>query len=126
MSTFESETKIASPKHSHVVGNRVNSPSPRPHHRRNKFLFWLIVLGLLCAIGGVWWKYHHNADATGTGPGQRAGGGRRGLGNQIMPVKVETAQKGSINVYLNALGTITPLATVTVRPQVSGLLTEIR
>jgi multidrug efflux system membrane fusion protein len=43
-----------------------------------------------------------------------------------MPVRAETAQKGTINVYLNALGTITPLSTVTVRPQVSGLLTEIR
>src|SRR2546430_11230896 len=123
MSTFESEKKIASPKHSHVVGNRVNPPPPRPHHRRNKFLFWLLVLGLLGAIAGVWWKYHHNAEPT---AGQRGGGGRRGFGNMMMPVRAETAQKGSINVYLNALGTITPLATVTVRPQVSGLLTEIR
>jgi multidrug efflux system membrane fusion protein len=123
MSTFESETKIASPKHSHVVGNRVNTPPPRPHHRRNKFLFWLLILGLLGAITGVWWKYHHNVEPT---AGQRGGGGRRAFGNMIMPVKAETAQKGSVNVYLNALGTITPLATVTVRPQVSGLLTEIR
>jgi multidrug efflux system membrane fusion protein len=33
--------------------------------------------------------------------------------------------KGSLNVSLSALGTVTPLATVTVKPQVSGRITEI-
>jgi membrane fusion protein, multidrug efflux system len=36
------------------------------------------------------------------------------------PVGVAAAQRGSIDVTLNALGTVTPLATVAVRPQVSG------
>ena len=36
------------------------------------------------------------------------------------PVGVARVQSGDINVTLNALGTVTPLATVTVRPQVSG------
>lgn len=36
------------------------------------------------------------------------------------PVGVARVQNGDINVTLNALGTVTPLATVTVRPQVSG------
>ena len=37
-----------------------------------------------------------------------------------MPVGVATVARGDIAVTLNALGTVTPLATVTVRPQVSG------
>ena len=41
------------------------------------------------------------------------------------PVGVATAVKGPINVNLNALGTVTPLATATVRPQVGGLLTKL-
>jgi multidrug efflux system membrane fusion protein len=52
--------------------------------------------------------------------------GRRGLINQgAQPVGVAVAQKGDINVNLNALGTVTPLATATVRPQVGGLLVKL-
>jgi multidrug efflux system membrane fusion protein len=51
--------------------------------------------------------------------------GRRGLINQgAQPVGVAKAIDGDINVTLNALGTVTPLATATVRPQVSGLLVK--
>ena len=41
------------------------------------------------------------------------------------PVGVATAMEGPINITLNALGTVTPLATATVRPQVGGLLVKI-
>lgn len=41
------------------------------------------------------------------------------------PVGVATAAQGPINITLNALGTVTPLATATVRPQVGGLLVKI-
>ena len=51
---------------------------------------------------------------------------RRGLINQAaQPVGVAHAITGDINITLNALGTVTPLATVTVRPQVSGMLVKI-
>lgn len=51
---------------------------------------------------------------------------RRGLISQgAQPVGVAVAQNGDINVTLNALGTVTPLATATVRPQVSGLLVKL-
>ena len=41
------------------------------------------------------------------------------------PVGVATAVNAPIRVTLNALGTVTPLATATVRPQVGGLLTKL-
>jgi multidrug efflux system membrane fusion protein len=41
------------------------------------------------------------------------------------PVVAEAAQTGDIDITLNALGTVTPLATVTVRTQISGQLTEV-
>src|SRR3954469_3609713 len=45
---------------------------------------------------------------------------RRGAINQgAQPVGIAKAISGDINVTLNALGTVTPLATATVRPQVS-------
>ena len=45
--------------------------------------------------------------------------GRGGFGGP-MPVGVAQVARGDIPIKLNALGTVTPLATVTVRPQVSG------
>jgi len=45
--------------------------------------------------------------------------------NQAVPVGIAKATQGDINVTLNALGTVTPLATVTVRPQVGGQLQKI-
>jgi multidrug efflux system membrane fusion protein len=42
-----------------------------------------------------------------------------------MPVGVAKAVSGDIDITLNALGTVTPLATVTVRPQVSGDIRSI-
>jgi len=49
---------------------------------------------------------------------------RNGLNNGPQPVGVATAKDAPINVTLNALGTVTPLATATVRPQVGGMLTK--
>ena len=69
-------------------------------------LLGLILLGLLI------WAIQPGEQAQRTG-------GRGGFGGP-MPVGVTQAVKGDIDVKLNALGTVTPLATVTVRPQVSG------
>jgi multidrug efflux system membrane fusion protein len=49
--------------------------------------------------------------------------GRFNTGAQ--PVGVAKVVSGDVNVTLNALGTVTPLATATVRPQVSGMLVKI-
>ncbi len=57
----------------------------------------------------------------GAGGGRRAGGGP----NSAVAVTVASVVSGDIEVRIPALGTVTPLATVTVRPQVSGILTKI-
>jgi multidrug efflux system membrane fusion protein len=76
-------------------------------------VFWLIV-GLLL-LGLVIWAIR---------PGvQVRTNGRGGFGGP-MPVGAAAVAKGDIQITLNALGTVTPLATVTVRPQVSGQITH--
>ncbi|HEY1614788.1 MAG TPA: efflux RND transporter periplasmic adaptor subunit [Rhizomicrobium sp.] len=42
-----------------------------------------------------------------------------------MPIGQASSTKGDLNVSLDALGAVTPLATVTVKPQVSGTLEKI-
>jgi membrane fusion protein, multidrug efflux system len=82
-------------------------------HPRLSRIFWFIVgLALLALL--IWAIYPPKNQ------------GRRGLGPQAaQAVGVARAVTGDINVTLNALGTVTPLATATVRPQVGGMLVKL-
>jgi multidrug efflux system membrane fusion protein len=55
--------------------------------------------------------------------GQPRGGRQSGTGP--MPVVAATAQIGDMPIILNGLGTVTPIATVTVQSQISGQITQI-
>jgi multidrug efflux system membrane fusion protein len=79
------------------------------HPRLSRVLF--IGLGLLILAAVIWLIYPKPAV-------------RRGFNNGPQPVGAVAAQDGPIDVTLNALGTVTPLATATVRPQVGGMLTK--
>jgi multidrug efflux system membrane fusion protein len=78
-------------------------------------LGWLALLLLLLA--GLAWALRPRETQTVRG-GRFAGAG-------AMPVAAAPAQKGDMPVTLNALGTVTPLATVTVKTQISGQLVQI-
>jgi multidrug efflux system membrane fusion protein len=87
------------------------STQPRP--RRRFSLKWIFALLILAGI--VWWARQGSAP-------QQAGGARTAPPMSIVP---ETVGKGSIGVNLNALGTVTSFATVTVRTQISGYLLKV-
>lgn len=46
----------------------------------------------------------------------------RSAGNRALPVTAEPARQADLNVRIVALGTITPVSTVTVRSRVDGQL----
>jgi multidrug efflux system membrane fusion protein len=75
----------------------------------------LSVLAILIVAGVVWWSRQQTAP-------QPGGAGRNAAPMSIVP---ETVAKGDIGINLNALGTVTSLATVTVRTQISGYLIKI-
>jgi membrane fusion protein, multidrug efflux system len=75
-----------------------------------------VALLILVVIAGVVWWTQHGA------PAQRTGAGRNAAPMSIVPATVGT---GDIDVTLNALGTVTSLATVTIRTQISGYLMKI-
>jgi len=79
----------------------------------------LVLLGLVLLIR----RTQHSAPPSFAGS-RRGAPGRGGQGVPI-PVTVATATLGDIEVRIPALGTVTPLATVTVRTQISGILQKI-
>ncbi len=84
----------------------------------------VVVLLVIAGLAGLaWYLGQRNSN------GQRGPGGMgMGFGGGGFATTVGVAQTGTqdIPVVLEALGTVTPIATVTVRPQVSGVITEIR
>ncbi len=57
--------------------------------------------------------------------GGAPGGPGGGRGAPPSTVGIATATRADLPVVLDALGTVTPVVTVTVRPQVSGVITEV-
>jgi multidrug efflux system membrane fusion protein len=95
------------------------APPPSPPRRRSRLRGFLTFLIGLALIGGVgWWIYQHHQASQPTRT-------RATRGSQMPPVAVATVQSGDINVTINALGTVTSLATVTVRSQISGQIMRI-
>ncbi len=76
-----------------------------------------VVLALI-GIFALLWILRPAAMVSPQGRGLGANGGP-------MPVGIAKAVSTDINVTRDALGSVTPLATVTVRPQVSGTITKI-
>ena len=88
---------------------------PIKTRRPRRRMVWLSVLAVLVLAGAIWWTRQGGAP-------QPAGGGRNAAPMSIVP---ETVAKGDIGINLNALGTVTSLATVTIRTQISGYLQKI-
>lgn len=121
-----------------------NQPKPTPPSkdpapsaaRRPRRTLAIGTLAVVIVGGLLWWHPWRRtpADATGAaGPasGAMAGGGHRGRGgpaamaNVPQPVSVATATQGEMPIVLSALGTVTPLANVTVKSQLSGYLQSV-
>jgi membrane fusion protein, multidrug efflux system len=89
----------------------------------------LILVAVILALIFLLVKFVHYKQALAAAkPGfSRGRGGGGGGGGQNIPVAVSvaTVTAGNIEVRIPALGTITPLATVTVKTQISGILQQI-
>ena len=80
----------------------------------------LVFVVVLVLLVGIVWFVQHRPQAAGTGPG-----GARGGQNGPVAVSVATVTPGDIQIRIPALGTVTTLANVTVRTQISGTLQKI-
>ena len=78
---------------------------------------WALSAVLLACFAAAFYFY--------TGSSSAARAEQRGAGGRAVPVAVARVERGEIDVLVDALGTVTALNTVTVKPRVDGLLQRI-
>ena len=99
------------------VKNRPLSREPRTRRSRTR---WVVGLAALVALALVaFWLTHRGLETAG-----RPAAGRHAEAPP-QPVGAATIGTGDIRIVLNELGTVTPLANVTVRTQINGQLTSV-
>ncbi len=105
------------------------APSPRLMHGALRLP--LLAVLMLVLVGGAWWWRHHGSVATqSAGDVAGAGGkpdatGRKGGKGGAASVVVAKAARRDFEVWLDSLGTVTPLANVTLRTRVDGELVRV-
>jgi multidrug efflux system membrane fusion protein len=85
---------------------------------------WLVVLAFFAAGFFLVLRHHdtssEKAGAAGGGGGRRGGG----PGGPVL-ITTDTARRGNIGVYIDAIGTVTPVYTSSITSQVTGIVTEV-
>ena len=103
------------------VPNTPHSASKRPAERLpQKRSFWWVWIILLLLIGLVGFRMYQNKQSAAQAAKQKAALAQRGV-----PITTTTATKGPIGIYINALGTVTPVYTATITSRVDGQINSV-
>ncbi|MGB3068416.1 MAG: efflux RND transporter periplasmic adaptor subunit [Ottowia sp.] len=95
-----------------------------PSRPQRRWLSWVVGLLLIALlVGGAWWLVQRSKMPAGGRVGFAGGPGGGGFS---VTVGSAVAKQGDLPIYIEALGTVTPVVTVALKPQVSGVLTEVR
>jgi membrane fusion protein, multidrug efflux system len=94
--------------------------APKKPKKRRQWI-WIVLLLVFAAIF-VYVLRHE--DSTKNAQQAGAGGRRGGLGGPVT-LTTAAARKGDIGVYLEAIGTVTPIYTTTIYNQVTGVITDV-
>jgi len=100
-----------------IIGPEQQLPDSSPPKRKGgKVLAWIVML-LIFAVAFVLILRHHD-DTTTAAKAPKGGGGP-------VTLTTTTAQKGDIGVYLDSIGTVTPVYTASITSQVNGIVTAV-
>lgn len=106
-------------KPSHVGADHQLPPPPHLKPARSltvRILIWLLIL---LAFGILFWVvWRHKAASA-------APSGRRAAAGGTVTLNTATATTGNIGVYLQSIGTVTPVHTDTITSQASGLISQV-
>jgi multidrug efflux system membrane fusion protein len=104
---------------SNPIADPYDRPIRLPAKRTPRWLWIGASVALVAAAVAIWYRTTQTAPPPATaaaGPDAAA---------RTIPVVAAPARKGSIDVYLNALGTVTPRNIVVVKPRVDGQLMRV-
>jgi len=90
-------------------------PSSRTHARRWPWIVLIIILVLVLFVGIALITHRHS---------EASASGKMGAGQAVM-VSTAMAQTGDMGVYVNALGIVTPVYTVSLEARVAGQITKV-
>jgi membrane fusion protein, multidrug efflux system len=99
---------------------------PSPEHTSGgsktvKLIVWIAIILIFLAAFVLIYK-HKTTPATPAGGGGRRGGG---AGGAPVVLTTATATSGDIGIYIDAIGTVTPVYTANITAQVSGPVTAV-
>lgn len=104
------------------------TPASAPYTARRRWSVWVWLIAIVAAGAAAYFTYQRfwssQAPAPAASPAAKSGPGALKGGGPI-PVVAATARKGDVDIYINGLGTVTPLRTVTVRSRVEGQLMRV-
>ena len=96
-------------------------PKPKktepPHEHRSYRWIWIVVI-LVLAIGGLTYYRKQQAAA-------QAAKAKAAAANRSVPITTDTVRQGPIGIYINALGTVTPVYTATITTRVDGQIVSV-
>src|SRR5271170_1485716 len=95
-------------------------PAKLSADRRIRHWLWLVIL-ILFVVGCILFLRHMGQSQSGTQSASKRGG----AGLATIMVSTAKAQAGDIGIYVNALGVVTPLNTVSVKSRVDGQLVKV-
>jgi multidrug efflux system membrane fusion protein len=104
------------PDHQLPSTTRTAKPPKRKKHRQ---WLWILILLLIFAVIFYLVLRKSGKQQTAHGPG-----GRRSFSGPVT-LTAATAKQGDIGVYLNAIGTVTPVYTATIYNQVTGVVKAV-
>jgi membrane fusion protein, multidrug efflux system len=94
--------------------------APPPRKRRHRWI-WAVVL-ILFGLLFYWVITQQQKSQQATTGGGRRGGATLGVPQPVVPANVTS---GSLGVYLDAIGTVTPVYMDSITAQVTGVITEV-
>ena len=93
-------------------GHQLTAYGSEPHRHKVLWIVIGIVLVLLLVLAVVLWRHHEDAKKPAPAPPK-------------INITTVTATKGDIGVYLDAIGTVTPVYTDSITSQVNGLVIAV-
>ncbi len=91
--------------------------APPEPEKKSSLGRWLIFAAILLVVAGAAYYFHERSKSDATKP---KSGGRGAISDRPVPATTAPARQGDMGVYVEALGTVTPVYTVTVTSRVQG------